>query len=354
MDGGYSALVSRVLKNDVLVAAAKQMSEPETKAPTLNLVTNNWETVIDNDLFLQGSKFPFERKPSVTNVYNFEASSENLLNVTLVGNCRFTKPLEGKTPVAPSVIIAQSDPLIKLATIMTRDVQEEVEISEDFKFNFKECSVLTCSPCKESHAVFTKKGYALNRFHQPCICVTKVFDGENIYNRFYSFLENAFSQNFIAVLHLKINSRYSYTDKTSNRKLYRISGTVTDFVAFNEAKLDFVNPIDIGDLSPFEMAVEIPSKDTEPVKDGKASQKSLKNEMPSMDTSHSLGEIFAGSGIPENEFNLAKESEKRKMTTELAVGDDISMVKKVKPENENHDDSKRPRVEEEFLSIEGV
>lgn len=255
----YSELVTRILKNDCLVDATKRMLEREPfYKSALNLLVQDWSERLENDTSFQDCQFrpiPTRKSPAASNLYEYETSRDVLFNIVLAGYCRFSKSYDNKS-ARPSIIISQSEPLNKIAQVMTKDLGP-VQISEEFKFNFKECSVLSCAECSSSHAFFAGKGYKLNKTNQPCITDTKIFDGKNVFNRFESQMEDMFPNTFIAILHLKINTRYSYTDASNNnQKTYRIGGHVSDLVAFHDAKLFLTKSINLGDLTPIEMIEE--------------------------------------------------------------------------------------------------
>lgn len=239
----YSDLVSKVLANNILANAAKQMADIEdSDKPTLDLVTKDWIFRLENDVVYQDCQFdaiPVRRSLTSSLLYDYETSKDVLFNITLVAYCRFLKHFKGKSNSLPSIIIANSEPLNKIARVMTQDFGPNINLSEEFKFNFKLCNLLSCMECSETAAKFEEKGYKLKKPNQPHICSTKLFNGKEIVNRFQSQMEDIFSQNFVALLHLKIDTRYNYTDPNNpNQKVYRIGGTVTDIIAFDEGKLN--------------------------------------------------------------------------------------------------------------------
>lgn len=345
----YSKLVSSVLNNKILVEAAAEITD-ETKPSTFNFVTNDWLSRLESDTFLQSCQLPFGKKEIVSNGYTYESvDKEKSLNITIVGYCRFLKSYDGRIINEPSIIIENSDVLAKIAKHMTSDLGDQIKISDQFKFNFHECSILSCSVCRRSRGEFISRGYSLPKLHQPCICVTKVFDGEKIYNRFYSHMEAIFPQGFIAIMNLKIYKRYNYKSEKLNQRVHRISGNVLNFIAFNEAKLDLnLDLINLGDLSGFEIPKETEEesprkkkKTDEPILDDKSEiikekiDDVIEQMFPGMEKD-SVGEVFSGVDL-----------ETQNMDEDVPIEDNISMVKKAKNEKFT-----KPRVQEELFSID--
>lgn len=222
----------------------------------LNLVGLDWESRMENDVAFQDCLFRLGCKktsavPSSDRYYDYESTANPYFSVTLAANCRFGKVYEGQTAQSAPLIVSKSEPLFKIARTMTDDLGPGIQISDEFKFTFQECSPMSCAECRASYNFFAKKNYLVRKLRQPCISVTKVFDGKSVFNRFHSQMVEMFPHSFVAILHLKINVRYGYNG-SDNQRLYRIGGTVTGILAMNEAKLDSVKSVDLGDVSAFE------------------------------------------------------------------------------------------------------
>lgn len=256
---GYSDLVTKILKNDTLAIAAKKIA---TDGPNLDLVCMDWAYRLENDIVFQDCQFnPVHiGKSTGSTKYEYESSKDALFDVTLVADCRFPKLYKGKSNSSPSIIVSNSEPLRKIAQVMMRDFGTSIKISDEFKFNFKPCSILTCNQCNVHAGRFQKMGFKLNKHNQPCIQHTLVFDGETIVNRFLSMMEDSYTQNFMAILRLKIDNRYNYTD-SNNQKIYRIGGHVSEIIAFDDSKLYSAKTINLGNLA----FIDIPKESEEPV-----------------------------------------------------------------------------------------
>lgn len=327
----YSDLVSKILKNDILATAAKQMVTAENSDRlALDLVTTDWAYRLENDIVFQdcqfNPKYMGKSTPSSIN-YEYETSKDILFDITLVGYCRFTKPYKGNKNSTPSITISKSEPLNKIARVMMHGFGSHITISDEFKFNFNPCNLLKCIDCSDNAVIFEKKGYTLPKPNQPCICTTKLFDGKEIVNRFQSHMEEAFSQTFIALLHLKINTRYNYTDpNNSNQKIYRIGGTVTEMIAFDEAKLYSRKAVNLGNLAFIESLKEsdIPA--------------SINNDHELDSTESDLEGHLVNDFLHSNEIYRPAENENIKGDDDLSILIDDSL-QDVSP-------SKRPKVEE--------
>lgn len=360
----YSTLVSRILKNNVLLTEIETMMSIESvchpKPATLNLITTDWMTCLEKNTCFQDCQFQPERKLNSTSLYGYETSKNILFNVILVGYCRFAKPYSGKEEEAPPIIISNCAPLTKIAKVMTRDLGSHLQISDEFKFNPNNtCTVSSCTQCKESAISLAKRGYHIkNDYLEPCIGVTKIFDGKEILNRFQYHMLTMISRTFLGIMHISINARYHYTDVSNpNQKLYRIGGTFNSLVAFNEAQLDLIRPINLGDLKEMEFIKETPSE----------KKKQKKNEVKAIENEDiSLHEMFDSTQTQtnltieeeENEFKALMEQDKSSDYEDdpFVTVDDISETKRERTEDffgiPNESKVKKIKCEESFLSME--
>lgn len=349
--GSYSDLVSKVLKNDVLAKAAKEMSTIQSSdKSTLDLVSTDWAYRLENDIVFQDFQFNpnhVGRSTSSSINYEYETSKGVLFEVTLAGLCRFAKPYKGKPSSSPpSIIISNSEPLSKIAKVMTKDYGLNITISDEFKFQFNPCGILICKFCSDSAEKIRKLGYKLNKHNQPCIRNTFVYDGENIVNRFLSHIEESYPQNFMALVHLRINTRYNYTDQNNlNQKIHRIGGTVTNIIVFDEVKLYSYKPVNLGNLT----FIELP-KESETSVCKNSEHKSNINE-PELEEST----------IPD--FLHPTEEQKECLTNKVSKVDDYGVIDDtindntlddlslLEKEKQDVPPSKRPKVEESFSFI---
>lgn len=330
----YSALLSRVLKDNVL---AKHIHEKSNNADphTLNLLTLDWKAHLQNHLNLYQSKafrFPFK---SPHDHYEYESIPEPLIEVQLVAYCRFVKPINNTEKNADPLMVTDSEPLQKIALHVMKDLGSNLRISEDSKYTFKNCtSSLGCNQCEKASRVFHKHGYPVKRTLQPCIRFTQVYNGKQVVNRFHNQMVDMFESAFVAILNLKINARYSYMDSNSNTKMYRMAGKVGSIVAFNEAKLDYAHPVVLGELENFESHEAGPSHAppcTVPV------ESAIKKEIP------------LRSGKRKEEKNATQiQDEIDIFNVNAKIFENITDTEN----SENISNPKRPRVEEEFFSID--
>ena len=335
----YSNFVSKILKNDILESAAQDIanSESDPNTPSINLVSKKWNTILEsNEKFLH-CQFISSGKFSTDTYYEYETARETIFNVTLVANCRFVAKSEERAQRSllkhkNAIIIYDSEPLLKIAKAMTNDVESFIPISDNHKFQFKSCNILTCDLCAQGFKYFTENGYTVQGT-QPCIAITKVFDGKNIVNRFYSQIEESFKTDFFtAIVQLKINLRYMFLDKNNgNQRTYRIGGNVTNMIAFNEAKLDLVPKINLGAIT----AIETPDEAAESSNsDSKKEVKIMKEEQINIFNESQIDDIDV---INESQIDEIDETGNFKRSIEF----DISVKK-----------SKRPRVKENIFSID--
>ena len=250
----YKNLVSKILRNDALAKAVLDITkhESELERPSINLVDLDWEKILEEHEDFKNCHFYSGQKPISTDSYHgYEISKNYLFNITVVAECRFLRNSEeykSKYPQNNYVIINNSEPLAKIAHVMTKN--SGIPIADNHKFKFRNCSALSCVFCKEGLTTFKNKGYNVKETNQPCITITKVFDGKDIYNRFHCQLQDSFkNDDFMAILHLRINVRYVFFDKNNgNQKIYRIGGDVTNMIAFDKAKLDLTQCIILGNM----------------------------------------------------------------------------------------------------------
>lgn len=272
----YISLVSKVLANESLASAVNDLVDEHC----LNLVTKDWRSRLENNITYQNYSSHFQKlwKPSFSTVHcECEESKQPDFQVVLVANCKFIKPykkadqsndrrsinlpLNDRDERQSNWIVVDSEPLTKIARAMTSDLGSEVNIWSDFKFSFVDCGYVGCSKCSRFANVFAQAGYKVDREFQPCILDTRVFTGESVVNRFYSQIENLFTDTFLAILKLEVNVRYHLKKQNA----YRISGRVLDFVGFTENKLRQTKKVDLGPLIQFEDKPEFSSiKDDKP------------------------------------------------------------------------------------------
>lgn len=255
---GYDNLVSKVLANESLANAAKNMVDEHC----LNLVNPDWSTQLQNNVTYQNYIYHAKKlwKPAFsTDHCDWEESKKDDFEIVLVATCKFLKQYKKESYYPNSrranLLVLDSEPLAKIARAMTSDLGPDVNVWKDHKFPFVECGFMACNECSEFTQKFQKAGYRVSRINQPCISDTKVFDGERVVNRFYSQMEEMFNDTFLAVLRLQLNTRY-YLKK---QNVYRISGEVLDFVGFLENKLKPTKKVDLGPLIQFEYKPETPS-----------------------------------------------------------------------------------------------
>lgn len=279
----YRDLVSKVLSNETLVKAANNLVDDNC----LNLVAEDWLSRLQNNIAYQNYSYQSEKlwKLSFSTDHCYCEESKNPdFYVVLVATCTIQKPYKNKSSQSnnrnANLIVVDSEPLNKIARVMTSDLGPDVNISNDFKFSFEMCSLIECKNCSEFAKKFRKAGYDINRITQPCISDTQIFDGEHVVNRFYSQIENIYTDTFLAVLRLKINVRYLLKEDN----VYRISGNILDFIGFRENKLRPTKKVNLGSLIEFEDKTETLSVRHNKFKNKPLCLETKTNDCTSLDT----------------------------------------------------------------------
>lgn len=251
----YLGLVSKVLANQTLAKAVDDLVDEDC----LNLISEDWQSRLENNIIYQNYLDYAEKiwKESYMSEHcRMEESVMPGFKVVLVANCQFAKPYnKRKDDSKNSLVISDSEPMFKIAHAITSDREKNRRIGTDFKFSFVDCSLINCIQCSKFAKIFSKAGYTIDQMYQPCISDTKVFNGENVINRFYSQIKSTFTDTFLAILQIEINCRYFLESK----KIYRIGGRVLDLIGFTENKLRSAKKVHLGPLVQFEEKLEIPS-----------------------------------------------------------------------------------------------
>lgn len=312
----YDDLVSNVLANEILVDVTNNLVDEHC----LNLVADDWLSRLENNITYQNYSTHSKDlwKPSYsTDHCDCEKSKHSNFQVVLVAACNFLKPYKKKTSKSIDrnvyLNVVNSEPLTKLARAMTSDLGSDIEISNDFKFSFGECSLIGCCKCSKFAQKFQKAGYTISRVFQPCISDTKIFDGEHVVNRFYSQMEAMYTDTFLAVLRLQINVRYYLKEK----KYYRISGNILDFVGFHQNKLRSIKKVELGPLIQFEEPKALSTNDAKPKNKSLDPESKMKNDIEEFEE---FVESVDVSNILENEES--SENRKRKeMSPDVEEGE---------------------------------
>lgn len=241
----YTFFLSQVLNNPVLVKAVEELAADDV----LNLVDLKWKERLENNFiyqeFCSSAKDLFSGKSVTNSMYKFQNVKNLPLKVLVAAECLLPKKYNNNDI---SVYLSTLDckPLKAIARAMHSDYDADINLSDDFKFKFNMCSLLSCVECKLSSIKFQERGYTVSNVNQPCIQDTRIFDGKEITNLFISHIKTMFRSKFMALLTIKIDSRYNYM--ADNETQYRISGKILDIIAFQESKLVPSKPIKLGDL----------------------------------------------------------------------------------------------------------
>lgn len=234
----YSDLVDSIQNHPILANRVKQ--DALYSKNSLQLLSRDWEATLKGSKFFrnfQTDSKNFFQRPIYNPDYTIQYLNSDVPTVFVVGKCRFGKPYKNQMLPNASLLFSNCEPLIQIARVMTSDMDPQRNISAELKFQLKPCSILHCNVCRTQAEAFKSAGYEINKISQACIADTKVFDGQNIFNRFESQLETIFPQTFYAIVELKINSRYCY--RASNNEMYwRIGGQVLDLIGFQMNQLN--------------------------------------------------------------------------------------------------------------------
>lgn len=253
----YSQLLTQIYKNNVLAKVASDMVRENAHA--LNLLSTDWEKRLDNNIVYQdlsyNNKSMFRDASPKNQQYTFEYLKPDW-NLLVAGVCRFYKSYAGQDKMA--IVVLESVPLGKIG----KAVWENGDVQDEVKFQFNLCSSLCCSLCKNACQKFERAGYEMKKVQQPCIYDTKLFDGKEVLNRFVTQMEGVFPHTFLALLKVKVDNRYGYTDAESVQN-HRIGGRVLEMVAFHETKLVPMKEIDVGDLKCIDLNEKRPVEEEE-------------------------------------------------------------------------------------------
>ena len=230
-DSNYQVLVQKVLSNDILFHAIREIEE---RTNALNLITESWEQTLENYSVYQvhkngkakynkGHSCGAENKAFVKTII----PHDHIFNIIVAGEWYLQKPEKKREDF--SFVVKNCEPLNKIGLIMRED--EEKKLHTGARFFVNPCPQLLCHYCTTYHVNY--KIPIPNK--NWCILRLKIFNGKTIYNMYKTLLQPALSSlpSFMGIFRLEVLSRTSFGENS-----YKICGNIEEMIVFQKMNLN--------------------------------------------------------------------------------------------------------------------
>lgn len=227
----HNCLAERVSKHPVLEDWIKQKIENNPRI--INLTTNDWLSILENNFTFQeymNDKVDFfeykGKSTEIGTIYRPKNYSHNF-NVIAIGTFKVTKDkVKEDNKESYRLRLVECIPVQCLAEIMCLQIKKEV--FSNAKFFFKVCKSF-CIYCRNNN---------VGKDNIWCIQKTMVYENEKLQLAERNYCTSLYPNEFKALVHLEINSAYSFGNVGKVGGGCKIGGNVESIV-FIENIFDF-------------------------------------------------------------------------------------------------------------------